>query len=93
MKTANDVVTELDLSKAQDSAPFYLRVGPVGVTVLCPDPLRSALVTYFAEALSDQPGEITVAPFAGATPVVRVRLGGLGARTGQDRAQGCLCRS
>jgi len=59
MRTARDVLSALDLSAA-GKAPFHLSVGPVHVTVLCPEPLRAALVAYFAEALGDRPGEITV---------------------------------
>lgn len=46
----------LDLSPAEAARPFHLRVGPVSVSVFCPDPLRAALVAYFAEALADAPG-------------------------------------
>lgn len=55
MKTAADVIARLDLSPAETATPFHLRVGHVGVSVRCPDPLRAALVGYFAEALSDTP--------------------------------------
>lgn len=60
MKTAADVLATLNLAPAKAAQPFYLRVGDVGVNVLCPDPLRTVLVEYFAEALSDRPGGITV---------------------------------
>ena len=53
---------DLDLDRAPATAakPFHLTVGSVGVTVLCPGPLRAALVDYFSEALTDTPGALTV---------------------------------
>ncbi|WP_425049253.1 HprK-related kinase B [Psychromarinibacter sp. S121] len=54
------ILSRLDLSPALESDPFHLTVGPVGVTVLCPEPLRAALVSYFSEAVTDVPGDITV---------------------------------
>lgn len=60
MRVAADIIGQLDLSPAHAAQPFHLKVGHVGVTVLCPGPLRTALIAYFAEALSDTPGAIKV---------------------------------
>ena len=57
---ATDVRAALDLGPAQAAEPFHLHVGPVRLTVLCPGPLRGELVAYFADALSDTPGDIKV---------------------------------
>ena len=66
MKNAAEVLTHLNLRTAE-SRPFHLRVGSVGVSVLCPDPLRSKLTAYFAEAMSDAPGDFTVHLLPGQT--------------------------
>ncbi|OWU75004.1 HprK-related kinase B [Marinibacterium profundimaris] len=57
---ASDVIATLDLTPATGAEPFYLSVGPVGLTVLCPEPLRGMLVAYFDEALSETPGPTVV---------------------------------
>lgn len=58
MRTALDICAALDLTPAQQAAPFDLRVGAIGVRVHCPEPLRSRLMAYFTEARSAQPGEM-----------------------------------
>ncbi|ARE39737.1 HPr kinase [Rhodovulum sp. P5] len=60
MKTAKDVIAALDLSAAEAAAPFCLKIGPVGLRVLCPEPLRTELVAYFDEALGEAPDAPTV---------------------------------
>lgn len=64
---AADILARLDLSPAKAATPFHIAVGPVGVTVLCPGSLRDDLAGYFAEALSDRPGAITVHLLPGQT--------------------------
>lgn len=64
---AKDILAGLDLSPAKAAPPFYIAVGPVGVTVLCPGPLRAELTAYFAEALTDTPGAIIVHLLPGQT--------------------------
>ena len=59
MRTAEDVLAQIDLDAA-GTAPFHLGVGQVGVSVLAPAPLRASLMAYFAGALTEAPGEITV---------------------------------
>ncbi|MCA0996637.1 HprK-related kinase B [Alloyangia pacifica] len=61
MKSARDVLDQFDLTPATLAPPFHLAVGPVRISVFCPQgPLREALVGYFAPALSGQPGDIAV---------------------------------
>ncbi|SEP62773.1 HprK-related kinase B [Thalassovita taeanensis] len=57
---ATDVLAQLDLSPAEEADPFYLQVGPITLKVLSPEPLRGALVEYFAEALGDGAAQLTV---------------------------------
>ncbi|MBW4982782.1 HprK-related kinase B [Mameliella sp. CS4] len=59
MRTAEDVLAQIDLDAA-GTAPFHLGVGRVTVSVLAPAPLRASLMAYFAGALTETPGEITV---------------------------------
>lgn len=59
MKTTADILAQLNLD-VPEQTPFHLTVGHVGVTVLCPEPLCTALKTYFADTLSREPGEIRV---------------------------------
>ncbi|MHA3977489.1 HprK-related kinase B [Halovulum sp. GXIMD14794] len=67
MRCAGDVLARLDLTPAEAAEPFHLSVGHVGVSVLCPGTLRAELVAYFADALSDTPGGITVRLLPGQT--------------------------
>ncbi|WP_163846952.1 HprK-related kinase B [Pseudooceanicola aestuarii] len=55
-----EILDRLDLAPARQAVPFHLAIGPVGITVLCPGPLRATLTAYFAEAMSDKPGAISV---------------------------------
>lgn len=55
--TLEQVLGQLTLTP---QAPFHLQVGHLGVTVHCPEPLRSTLTAYYAHCLSDEPGGITV---------------------------------
>lgn len=65
---AAEVLAQLDLSQAETAEPFYLKVGPVGLKILSPEPLRSTLVAYFAEALSDDDAaQLTVKLLPGQT--------------------------
>ena len=57
--SAGDVLAQLDLSAAGDKG-FALKVGGIGVRVLCPQPLRDRLMAYFDDALADEAGAITV---------------------------------
>ncbi|SOH92223.1 HprK-related kinase B [Monaibacterium marinum] len=60
MTTVQDIIAQLDLTPATTATPFHLRAGDIGMTVLCPQPLRTELTDYFAETLSDTAGQITV---------------------------------
>ncbi len=60
MSGVADFLAQLDLAPAEAAEPFHLKVGPVGLTVLCPGPLRAELIAYFDDALSDTPGETRV---------------------------------
>ncbi|MBY6161716.1 HprK-related kinase B [Mameliella alba] len=64
--TVDDILSDLDLTVAHEAA-FHLRVGHVGVSVHCPEPLRSALIRYFDAALTDQPGNLDVHLLPGQT--------------------------
>ncbi|MGB0659323.1 MAG: HprK-related kinase B [Mangrovicoccus sp.] len=60
MSSAAGILSQLDLGPAQQAEPFSLAAGHLRITVLCPEPLRSDLMAYFAVALSEGPGQITV---------------------------------
>ena len=53
--SAGAILSRLELTPAEAAAPFHLRVGPYGVAVRCPGPMRAALMDYFADALWDGP--------------------------------------
>ncbi len=57
--SAANVLEQLDLAVAGEEA-FSLKVGEIGIRVLCPEPLRGKLMTYFDDALSDEAGAVTV---------------------------------
>ncbi len=60
MKFAGDVLARLDLAQAEHGVPLNLSVGPVSLSVLCPDPLRDELAAYFADAVTDRPGHVRI---------------------------------
>lgn len=57
--SAADVLAQLDLAAAGEEG-FVLKVGEIRIRVLCPEPLRSRLMTYFADVRSDEAGAVTV---------------------------------
>ncbi|MDB6175994.1 HprK-related kinase B [Paracoccus sp. Z330] len=60
MNSVHEVLENLDLGQAMSADAFHMQVGHIGLTVHCPEPLRSELMEYFDGNLSQQPGQITV---------------------------------